>query len=74
MPFVVQGSLILISPALFAATIYMILGRVIRLTGGDKHSIVTSGALTKFFLIGDVFCFVLQVSGKNIIITTQQIN
>ena len=66
MPFVVQGSLILIAPALFAATIYMTLGRVIKLTDGNKHSIVGSSALTKFFVTGDIFCIVLQASGAHV--------
>ena len=64
MPYVIQNSYILIAPALFAATIYMTLGRIIRLTDGDKHSIVSSRKLTWFFLLGDIFCFVLQGSGK----------
>jgi hypothetical protein len=65
MPFVIQNSFILIAPALFAATIYMILGRVIRLTDGDQHAIVKNGTVTRFFLIGDIFCFALQAAGKH---------
>jgi hypothetical protein len=64
MPYVIQSSLILIAPALFSATIYMILGRIIKLTNGDKLSIVGSGTVTKFFLLGDIFCFVLQAGGR----------
>lgn len=45
------------SSPLFASTIYMILGRIIRLTSGDKHAVVSSRTLTKFF------CFVLQGAG-----------
>jgi hypothetical protein len=65
MPFVIQNSFILVAPALFAATIYMILGRVIRLTDGDRHAIVRNGIVTRFFLIGDIFCFALQAAGKH---------
>ena len=63
MPFVIQNSYILLAPALFAATIYMILGRIIQLTDGDQHSIVSSRKLTWFFLLGDIFCFALQGGG-----------
>ena len=55
MPFVIQNSYILLAPALFAATTYMILGRIIQLTDGDQHSIVSSRKLTWFFLLGDIF-------------------
>jgi hypothetical protein len=64
MPFVIQNSYILLAPALFAATIYMILGRVISLTEGNKYSIVSARRLTWFFLIGDIFCFALQGGGN----------
>jgi hypothetical protein len=64
MPFVVQNSYILLAPALFAATIYMTLGRIIRLTDGDKYSIVGSRKLTWFFLGGDIFCFIMQGGGQ----------
>jgi hypothetical protein len=66
MPFVIQNTYILVAPALFAATIYMILGRVIRLTEGKSHSIINPGRLTKIFVWGDVFCFLLQGAGESI--------
>ncbi|KAL2280203.1 hypothetical protein FJTKL_12670 [Diaporthe vaccinii] len=39
-PCVAQNVLILIAPAFMAASIYMILGRIILLTDGDSHSLV----------------------------------
>ena len=63
MPYVIQNTYILIAPALFAATIYMALGRVIRLIDGDKHAIISGQKLTRIFLLGDVFCFVMQGTG-----------
>ena len=64
MPFVIQNSYILLAPAFFAATIYMVLGRVIKLTDGDKYSIVRSRRLTMIFLLGDLSCFLIQAIGK----------
>jgi hypothetical protein len=48
MPSVIQNSYILLAPALFAATIYMILGLVINLTEGNKYSIVSARRLNGF--------------------------
>lgn len=66
MPYVIQNSYILLAPAIFAATIYMILGRVITLTDGNTHSIVSGRKLTWFFLLGDMFCFALQGGGEGL--------
>ncbi|KAF2800356.1 RTA1-domain-containing protein [Melanomma pulvis-pyrius CBS 109.77] len=63
MPFVIQNTYILLAPALFAATIYMTLGRVINLIDGDEHAIISGQKLTRIFLLGDVFCFVMQSVG-----------
>ncbi|KAF5971562.1 RTM1-like protein [Fusarium bulbicola] len=55
-----QSVLILIAPALFAASIYMILGRIILLTEGEHHSLIRRKWLTKIFVFGDVASFMLQ--------------
>ena len=55
---------ILVAPALFAATIYMELGRIIMLCDGAHHSLVPLRWLTKIFVAGDVLSFVMQALGK----------
>ncbi|KAF2452811.1 putative RTA1 domain protein [Lineolata rhizophorae] len=62
-PYVVQSVLILVAPALFAATIYMILGRIVRLVHAPHHSIFKPTIVTKVFVCGDVFCFLVQSGG-----------
>ncbi|OMP88658.1 Protein RTM1 [Diplodia seriata] len=62
-PYVLQSVFLLVAPALFAASIYMILGRIILLTDGESHAIIKRRWLTKFFVFGDVFSFLLQSSG-----------
>lgn len=69
MPFIIQNTYILLAPALFAATIYMTLGRVIKLIDGDKHSIIRGQKLTLIFLLGDVFCFVMQSVGTYLVLS-----
>ena len=65
MPFIIQNTYVLLAPALFAATIYMVLGRVVSLTEGEAYSIIKRRWLTKTFLGGDAFCFMLQSAGMN---------
>ncbi len=67
-----QNVFILLGPALFAASIYMCLSRIIRGVRGDHHSLVRPSWLTKIFVTGDVLSFVVQggaaglmVSGNN---------
>lgn len=63
--YVVQVMFILIAPALFAATIYMELGRIIMLCDGAHHSLIKLRWLTKIFVAGDVLSFVMQALGEH---------
>ena len=63
-PFIVQILLPLVAPALFAASIYMTLGRIILLLNGEYHSIVRRTWLTKIFVLGDVLTFTIQSGGQ----------
>ncbi|KAK3290354.1 RTA1 like protein-domain-containing protein [Chaetomium fimeti] len=64
--FVIQAILILIAPALYAASIYMILGRLIRALHAESTSIIPVKWMTKIFVVGDVLSFVLQAGGGGI--------
>jgi hypothetical protein len=61
-----QAILILVAPALYAASIYMILGRLIRAAHAESISIIPVKWMTKIFVIGDVFSFLLQAGGGGI--------
>ncbi|GME34133.1 putative RTM1-like protein [Neofusicoccum parvum] len=65
-PYIQQTLLLLVAPALFAASIYMGLGRIILITYGETHSLIRLKWLTKIFVCGDVVSFVLQ--GEHMII------
>ncbi|RSL95004.1 hypothetical protein CEP52_012303 [Fusarium oligoseptatum] len=65
-PFIMQGTLLLVAPALFAATIYMELGRIIAMVDGEGHVKIPLRWLTKIFVIGDVFSFMLQGAGAGL--------
>ena len=62
-PYIIQSLLLLLAPALFAASIYMILARIILLTDGNSHSIIKLRWVTKVFVAGDVLSFLAQSSG-----------
>ncbi len=62
-PYIIQAILLLAAPSLFAATIYMQLGRVIMLLHGESRALIRKQWLTKIFVTGDVLSFVLQGGG-----------
>ncbi|KAJ0426849.1 RTA1 like protein-domain-containing protein [Aspergillus carlsbadensis] len=62
-PYIVQTMLILVAPPLFAASIYMTLGRLIVNLGAEKASIIRVKYITKIFVVGDVVSFLLQCGG-----------
>jgi hypothetical protein len=56
--------LILLGPALLAASIYMILGRLIRMLGAEEYALIRTNWMTKVFVTGDVLSFFAQGAGK----------
>ncbi|RSM16705.1 hypothetical protein CDV31_004477 [Fusarium ambrosium] len=62
-PYIIQTLLLLISPAMFAASIYMTFGRIILVTDGEVCSPLRRVWLTKIFVLRDVLSFVLQGGG-----------
>lgn len=61
--YVIQTLLILVAPALFAASIYMILGRLILQLRAEAYTPVRPSWLTKIFVGGDVLSFLIQMVG-----------
>ncbi|RSL81758.1 hypothetical protein CEP51_005632 [Fusarium floridanum] len=69
MPYVIQSTFILVAPALFAATIYMILGRLINALDAAALSVVPVRWLTKIFVCGDIASFAVQATGAGVMVT-----
>lgn len=67
-PYIIQAILLLVAPALFAATIYMELGRIISVVDGEGHVLIRKEWMTKLFVTGDVLSFILQGGGEYLII------
>ncbi|KAJ0347491.1 hypothetical protein COL154_011829 [Colletotrichum chrysophilum] len=63
-PFIMQNLLILGSPPLFAATIYMSLGRIIIALDLRRHAAISPRLTAFFYVVVDIGCFVSQVFGS----------
>lgn len=65
--FMIQTLCLLVAPALFAASIYMVLGRLILDLRSATLSPITPSLLTTVFVIGDVLSFLVQVMGAGLL-------
>ena len=66
-PYVIQMFLLLLGPVLFAATLYMSLGRLIERMHCRDYSIISLKYSTKIFVTGDVISFLAQLAGVGIL-------
>jgi hypothetical protein len=64
-PYIIQSLLLLVAPALFAASIYMELARIVLLVDGDHALFIRRRWLTRIFVSGDVLSFLIQGGGKS---------
>ncbi|WQF89258.1 Putative RTA-like protein [Colletotrichum destructivum] len=70
-PYIIQSILILLGPALYAASVYMILGRLILLLEAGEYSLIRPNRLTKVFVLGDVLSFFAQGGGGGMLATAK---
>lgn len=66
-PFILESLLLLLGPALYAASIYMVIGRIIRLLDAEHLSFIRTKRLTMIFVSGDVLSFLTQCAGGGIL-------
>ncbi|KAJ5699154.1 hypothetical protein N7462_001159 [Penicillium macrosclerotiorum] len=64
--YAMQQLLILLAPILYAASIYMVLGRIITFLHGEHLSYVPVRLMTKIFVGGDILSFILQGVGGGV--------
>ncbi|KAJ5250214.1 hypothetical protein N7489_000624 [Penicillium chrysogenum] len=67
-PLAIQAVLVLVAPSLLAASIYMELGRIMIVTGGEHLSPIRRSWLTKIFVVGDVISFLIQAGGAGMLV------
>ncbi|KAM6505822.1 hypothetical protein FSOLCH5_013998 [Fusarium solani] len=70
-PYIMQSILLLLGPALYAASIYMVLGRLIVLLDAGRLSLIPPKWLTKLFVLGDVLSFFAQSGGGGMLATAK---
>ncbi|KAL2837477.1 RTA1 like protein [Aspergillus pseudoustus] len=67
--YILQSIFILLGPVLFAASVYMVLARVIRSVGAEKYSLIRINWVTKTFVAGDILSFLVQGQGSGLMAT-----
>ncbi|KOS47830.1 hypothetical protein ACN38_g1129 [Penicillium nordicum] len=67
--YAMQTLFILLAPPLYAASIYMVLGRTVTYLQAENLSMVPIKWMTKIFVTGDVFSFLLQCAGGGLMST-----
>ncbi|KAH6952027.1 RTA1 like protein-domain-containing protein [Fusarium avenaceum] len=65
--FIIQTLAILVAPALLAASIYMVLGRLVVLVRAEAYLPVRPTWLTKIFVGGDILSFIIQIAGSGML-------
>ncbi|KAH7176036.1 RTA1 protein [Dactylonectria macrodidyma] len=73
LPFAMQNSYILLAPALYAASLYMILGRLIRTCRAEKLSLIPVNQITRIFVRRDIVAFSIQASGGSMAMTSYKL-
>lgn len=64
-PYVLQVLLLLVAPTLYAATIYMLFGRLTHLLFAEQILILPARFNTVFFVLGDIISLVMQTAGSS---------
>jgi hypothetical protein len=62
-PYIAQSLFIILPPSLYAATIYMIYGRLVLFVSAAEASVIRPSLVTKVFVCGDVVAFFMQAGG-----------
>ncbi|KIW97613.1 uncharacterized protein Z519_01197 [Cladophialophora bantiana CBS 173.52] len=65
-PYTVQSCFILLAPVLYTASVYMVLGRLIRSVHGERFSIVRPAKMTKLFVLADFLSLNVQGNGAGL--------
>ncbi|KAL4892302.1 RTA1 like protein [Aspergillus ambiguus] len=67
--YIIQSIFILLGPVLFAASVYMVLARLIRSVNAEKYSLIRINWVTKAFVAGDIISFLVQGQGSGLMAT-----
>ncbi|EJD37898.1 RTA1-like protein [Auricularia subglabra TFB-10046 SS5] len=62
--FIAQSTLVVLSPCAFIAADYMLLGRLAKHLGQERHMLILPSRITKIFVLSDVTTFLVQGTGS----------
>lgn len=65
-----QSLFIVLPPSLYAATMYMIFGRLVLFVNNPSASLIRPTRITKIFVVGDVISFLMQAGGGGMMVQT----
>ncbi|KAI5209616.1 RTA1 like protein [Aureobasidium subglaciale] len=68
MPYVLQSLFIILPPSLYAATLYMVYGRLVIFVNAPQASLIRPTLVTKIFVIGDVCSFITQAGAGGMMV------
>lgn len=69
-PYAIQNTGVLLAPVFFAASIYMVLGRIVRAAHAERFSVIRSTWSTKIFVCGDVLSLMVQAGGAGMMVNS----
>ncbi|KAL7783448.1 RTA1 like domain-containing protein [Trichoderma ceciliae] len=67
-PYILQSIFLLLAPILFAASLYMTLGRVVVAISGAQYSLISPRWLIRIFVTADILSFMIQGGGAGILV------
>ncbi|GAV51529.1 hypothetical protein ZYGR_0AD07120 [Zygosaccharomyces rouxii] len=73
-PYIIQSVFILIAPAYYAATTYMLFGKIAHLLFAEKLLILPAKYNTLIMVLGDIFSLLLQASGGGLMANQSSAN
>jgi hypothetical protein len=66
-PYIIQAVFLLLAPILFAASLYMVFGRVVKAVHGESCSPISPRWTTRLFVFGDISSFIVQCIGAAVL-------
>ncbi|KAF7197301.1 Protein RTM1 [Pseudocercospora fuligena] len=66
-PYIIQTITIIVAPTLLAASIYMLLGRIVLMLKAEEKLFIRRTWLTKIFVSGDIVSFLMQGIGAGVL-------
>lgn len=71
-PYIIQSLFTILPPSLYAATIYIVFGRIALFVNSPNASLIRPTRVTKIFVIGEVVAFFMKAGGGGLMSQASQ--